>query len=669
MNIESKHHLFILGSLFAAMFPHMVRLPLWITVCCIFFYLYSFQVSRKKWRLPRPIVQQLLTVAGFLSVLATFGFKFDRDTCVGLLAVMSGLKALEIQSYRDKIITVFLAYFIVLSNLLYSDSLSMTLYMLLSVLATTGALIALNDRKARIVFSIAFSARMMLQALPVMIACFFLFPRLSGGLWGIESRSTSRVGFTDSLAPGDITKIVRNNDIAFRATFFGPRPKPDQLYWRGLVFWQFDGHKWRRGIRVPYQRQAPPGQGRLTYTIELEPHLKRWGFALDIPVSTPRFMRLLGDHTLVSRRRVKRKISYTLHSDMAYQTGPLKPWEQIAHQLPADGNPKATALGKQWADRFQNPQTIVATAIRYLKENRFTYTLEPPPLQKNDRIDDFLFRTRKGYCEHFASAFAFLMRASGIPARVVVGFLGGEQNPFGDYYIVRQSDAHAWVEVWLPAGGWTRIDPTTTLVPQRLDQGLAESLPLAERPAYLKYAYLAPIFKSVKKIQLGWDAANVHWSRWVIGYTHRRQKILFVSLGIGSTSFGGIFKIIGILLGALVISAILFLSTRRMPRPRRKDSVQETYDLFCQKLSRVGIVRRPSQGPLDFARYVQRQRKDLSDKITDITKLYIELRYGARPEKSASKTLTSMVKRFKPHRNKSGSPQIRSTNALKTEQF
>jgi len=648
MNTESKHHLFILTALSIAMFPHLVWLPAWIIFWCFLFFVYSFQVSRGKWRRPKPGVRQLLTVTGFLAVLLAFGLRIDRESCVGLLAVMSGLKALEIKTDRDRTISVFLAYFIVLSNLLHSDSLAMTLYMLLSVSVTTGALISLNDRKSRVSDHLRLAVRMMIQAFPIMLVCFFLFPRLQGGLWGTVGRSTAKIGFSDTLAPGDISKIARNDDVAFRATFHDPLPKPDRLYWRGLVLWHFDGKTWHRGIRVPYRQESADGSEAVSYTVSLEPHGKRWRFALDIPLSAPPFVRLLDDHTLISRRTVKRRISYTLQSYTVYQTGPLKPWEEIARQLPTDGNPKAMALAKQWAGRFERPQGIVDAATQYFKENRFIYTLEPPLLKASNRIDDFLFKTRKGYCEHFASAFAFLMRAAQIPARVVVGYLGGEKNPFGNYLIVRQSDAHAWVEVWLPAKGWTRIDPTTAVVPERIEQGMVVALPEGERPAYLKFTSLAPVFRSWKKIQLGWDATNVHWNRWVIGYTRNRQKQVFFNLGIGATSLTGIFKTMLYILGAIGIFAILFLAGRRIPGGGQKDPVQASYSRFCRKLGNVGVYRNPAQGPLDFAKYVEMTRKDLTVEANEITQLYIELRYGRGVGKAASQKLKSMIKRFKP---------------------
>ena len=648
MNTESKHHLFILAALSIAMFPHLVWLPAWIIFWCILFFVYSFQVSRGKWRRPKPGVRQLLTVSGFLAVLVIFGLRIDRESCVGLLAVMSGLKVLEIKTDRDRFISVFLAYFIVLSNLLYSDSLAMTFYMLLSVSVTTGALITLTDREGRVSDHLRLSVRMMIQAFPIMLVCFFLFPRLQGGLWGIAGGSTAKIGFSDTLAPGDISKIVRNDDVAFRATFHDPLPKPDRLYWRGLVLWHFDGKTWQRGIRVPYRQEPAHGSEAVSYTVSLEPHGKRWRFALDIPISAPPFAILLDDQTLISRRNVRKRISYALKSYTVYRTGPLKLWEEIGRQLPVHENPKAVALAKSWASSLKTPKEIVRTAIDYLRENSFTYTLDPPLLRASNRIDDFLFKTRRGYCEHFASAFAFLMRAAEIPARVVVGYLGGEKNPFANYLIVRQSDAHAWVEVWLPTEGWMRVDPTTAVAPQRIEQGMIAALPEGERPAYLKFTSLAPIFRSWKKIEWVWDATNVHWNRWVIGYTRNRQKQIFFKLGIGATSLTDIFKTMLYILGAIGIFAILFLAGRRIPGGGQKDVVQEAYGRFCRKLSRIGIERKPAQGPLDFARHVKQTRKDLAVEANDITQLYIELRYGRGAGKAASQKLKSMVGNFKP---------------------
>jgi transglutaminase-like putative cysteine protease len=640
-------------ALSIALLPQVFRLPVWIStgyVCC---WLYALQAERRRWHLPNAVFQHVLALVGFIAVLHAFGFEMDRDTGVALLAAMSGLKALELRTDRDRKVAVLLAYFIVLSNLLYSDSLSMTLYMFFSVWTTTTALVRLNDPKRPSVEILRLSGRLMYPALPMMVALFFLSPRVHGSLWGSAGGSAAKSGFSEALAPGDIIKIVQNDDIAFRAVFSGSIPKRSLLYWRGLVFWHFDGKSWQRGMQVPNRKETVTGEGIQSYRITLEPHEGNFRFALDVPVSAPPHVRLLDDLTMTSRRRVFGRISYALQSYSIYHTGPLKPWERKALQVPATGNPKSRALAAKWASIPDGPEAIVERARAYFAENGFVYTLEPPPLDDNDRIDQFLFDTRKGYCEHFASAFAFLMRSAGVPSRIVAGYLGGERNPFGNYLIVRRSDAHAWVEVWLPSKGWTRIDPTSAAAPRRMGEGMAGALPPGEQSSYLSIPYLNPVFRVWKQMQLGWDAANTYWSGWMIGYTRERQRELFSILGVGASS-EGIFRMIVFLAGSFGIALLIIFFTRKIPRCRRKEPVREDYRRFCRKLSRIGLERAPAQGPIDFARHVEAKRKDLSDEVNRITRLYVALRYGTSRDEGDGRKLRSMIDAFRPE--KGGAP-------------
>ena len=648
MNTASKHIPMILVALFIAVAPHMIWLPSWIVAWCLLFWGYSFQISRRGWRPPRAPLRHIFVFAGLLAVMIHFEWTIDGYAGVGLLAIMAALKPLEISSYRDKMIAVFLAYFLVLTNLFYTDSLAMTLYMLLSVLVTTAVLIGLHALEERIKATLRLSARLMIQASPIMIACFFLFPRIQGSLWGFAQRPVAKIGFTDRLALGDISKLVQNSAVAFRATFHGPMPKRNHRYWRGLVFWHFTGGTWQRGIRVPYRRDPVLGKETVHYTIALEPHEKKWRFALDLPVFAPPHVRMLDDHTLRSRRDLKARVVYTVQSHTVFNTGPLKQWEQIALQLPAGGNPKAAEMARKCAKSAGSSERIVDFALAFFKKNGFTYSLEPPLLEGQDLIDDFLFRTRKGYCEHFASAFAYLMRAAKIPARIVVGYLGGEQNPFGNYLIVRQSDAHAWVEVWLASKGWTRIDPTSVVAPERVEQGMTAALPLAERPSYLTLPYLAQIFRYWKQVRFGWDAVNTYWNRWVVGYSRIRQKQLFLNLGISGSYWKSIIKSVLYVLGFIGIAAILFFAGRLIPYRSKKEPVQHAYAQFCQKLARAGLPRRPEQGPLDYARQVGVGRKDLAERVDEISRIYIRLRYGRGANDGSVKKLISLVKKFKP---------------------
>ena len=319
----------------------------------------------------------------------------------------------------------------------------------------------------------------------------------------------------------------------------------------------------------------------------------------------------------------------------------------MALKIPPNKNPQAIALAREWRAASANPVQYVNTALNYFRNNDFGYTLNPPPLGE-ESIDDFLFRTRKGYCGHYASAFTFLMRAAGIPARMVAGYLGGELNPYGEYLIVRQSDAHVWVEVWLSGKGWVRTDPTLAVAPQRVEQGLAAALPAEEWSILSSFGALGPFAKHWINIRLGWDAINNQWNKWVLGYSNTRQKKLLAKFGISAGTRKGLAS--AIILGTAVMSLItlgylLSLSKKAAPK---QDAVQKAYLTFCAKLARIGLARKPSQGPLDYASMVVALRRDLKTSVLDIVKLYIRLRYGRGGDRDDRRRLKILVKQFDP---------------------
>jgi transglutaminase-like putative cysteine protease len=639
----------ILVALIIAVIPYWTRLPLWISVWCLFCWGYALQAAWRSRPLPKAWLRQLLIPIGLLGVLGSNDWTLAEDTFVGMLAIMISLKPLEIKTHRDKMITGFLSYFLILTHLLYDNSFFIALHMLASVCLTTAVLIHINHAGAGMREHLKLSVRIMLQAFPLTIVLFILFPRMQGQLWGVFNPSAERTGFSERLSPGDISNLALNHAIAFRVDFQGNMPPPNQLYWRGIVFWYFTGQSWERGNRAPTRRVPFPGTETVEYTVSLEPHYRQWWFALDLPEFAPRQVSLLDDFTLASWRRVTERTVYTLRSHRAYHTGPLRFWEAAALELPPQGNPKARALAQEWSDQNREPEALVAAALSFLKENEFTYTLRPTPLE-GDRIDDFLFRTRNGYCEHFASAFAYLMRAAQIPARIVGGYLGGERNPFGNYLIVRQSDAHAWVEVWLPKTGWTRIDPTSAIAPARIEQGSAAALPPAERPIYLSSRYMAWLYRYWKPVQFAWDRVNTGWNLGVIGYSRSWQQELLTTGEIMGEPVKRILIGILFLSASIAVGLGVFYWSLRKSGLIQTEMVQKSYELFCQKLARTTRPRRPEQGPVDYARQVAGERADLAESIEEITALYVRLRYGHGGDVQDEKQLQKMAKDFKPRK-------------------
>jgi len=649
MNHPDKTNILpILGVLFIAISPHMMRLPLWIVVWCLGLWGYVFLSIKYHFRRLNRAALAILTLGGVSGGLMTFGFAFGLDTGAGLLSILLGLKPMEIRTHRDKMVTLFLIYFMVITNLLFVNSLLMTAYMFLCILMITAVLIHINYPRNNLKANLRLSSTIMAQALPIMIVLFFFFPRIQGSLFAIKQKKTGITGFTDQLTPGNIANLVRSNIIAFRAEFKETIPEPDRLYWRGIVFWRFNGETWTRGIQVPDRLPPLASENAIEYTLTLEPLGEKWLFALDLPVSKPDFATMKGDQILLANQTLKSRVQYTIQSSSVHSKGQLNSWETRSLNIPLSGNQKAVALARKWAAESDTPEKVVERALEFFRENDFFYTLNPPLLE-NDRVDDFLFRTRKGYCGHYASAFAFLMRAANIPSRVVAGYLGGEINPYGDYLIVRQSDAHAWSEVWLESKGWTRIDPTSAVAPERIDQGMSAALTPEDIRSLSTSHHFGVAIKGWKTIGLGWDALNNYWNRWVMGYSYRQQKTIFSKIGIEIGSWKGSAKamLLAVSLAGLFILSIYFVVVYKKAS-RKQDAVQQIYTAFCTKLGKAGFPRRPEQGPLDYARMVSSARKDLEKRTRDIIDMYIRLRYDRGGDENSLKNFKMLVRRFDP---------------------
>ncbi|GBC63172.1 DUF3488 domain-containing protein [Desulfonema ishimotonii] len=635
----------VLGALLLASAPHVTIVPLWVTCWCLLLWGYVAAAPVKGWPRPSKAVLAVMTFGGFYGALISYGGALYSDTYVAMLAVMSALKPLEIESYRDRMVTLFLAYFLIISGLLYTDALGMTLYMFASVLVTTAVLIHLHHPSGTVRHKFRLAGRLMVQALPMMCLLFVLFPRVQSSFLGLTRQSGGTSGFSDRMAPGSISAIVNSDEIAFRAQFISPVPPPEKRYWRGIVFLFFDGRGWYRGMSVPATRKPVFMKSPVEYAITLEPHRERWLFALDLPGTVPEKSVILSDNTLISRHPVDDRKLYRMTSYLDCNTGPFQQWEQITQKLPPDGNPEARHLAATWAQNAKVPGAIVAAALNFFRENEFVYTLRPPLLGK-DSVDDFLFRTRKGYCEHYASAFTFLMRAANVPARVVGGYLGGELNPYGNYLIVRQADAHAWAEVWLPGKGWTRVDPTAVVAPERLT-GLPETVLGDDAlPDLFRLPDLGALSDYLTLVRLGWDAVNTYWFLWVMGYSFQDQSSLLAKLGIHTDSWKWILQTVMLAAGGLLILTLFFAIGLYRKSAARPDEIQQIYNRFCKKLSKGVLPRGPSQGPRDYAEQVIAARPDLKDAVNGITSLYIRLRYGPAPDADMLKAFRSEVRHF-----------------------
>ena len=632
--------------------PHVEHLPPWITLLCVALGIWRWIAARRGLPLPNKWLLLALALTAGAGVLLTYRTITGRDAGVALLIVMLSLKLMEMRSVRDGIIMIFLGYFLVITNFLYSQSIPMGLYMLVAVLAITATLIGLNLPAPTLAIrpKLRLAAVLLAQGLPVMVVLFVLFPRAQSPLWGTPAPVQNAVtGLSNSMSPGDISRLGLSSTVAFRAEFSGAAPAPELRYWRGPVFWHFDGRTWsagppRRPTAVSLHVEGAP----LIYTITLEPHDQRWLFALDFPLTLPPSSSMSDDFQVLAAAPARQRLRYQLTSQPKYrvETTLHEPARRHALQLPAEVNPQARKMAQSWRANARSGKEIVNAALELFSREAFFYTLSPPPLGFH-AVDDFLFGSRRGFCEHYAGSFVFLMRAAGVPARVVTGYQGGEHNPIGNYLIVRQSDAHAWAEVWLENEGWVRIDPTARIAPRRVaaEGGLLDALPASE--ALPVFARMNPDW--LRQLRFGMDLINYNWYKWVLGYNHKRQFELLSRLGMGLESARGmIYGLLGGIGGLMLIFAAAMLWRLR---ERPQDPAVAAYWRFCARLAQAGLGRREEEGPAAHAARVVRLRPDLAAVVARISGLYITLRYQplSSPDRDESlRKLRKLVWLFRP---------------------
>ncbi|MBS3754232.1 MAG: DUF3488 domain-containing transglutaminase family protein [Desulfobacterales bacterium] len=648
MSEERKYTPALTMALIVAVFPHTLQLPLWIIAWCIGLWGYLLASLRFGWPRPNRPVRIVLALIGIAGLLATFSTRLGPEAYIGLLAVMAALKPFESSTHRDRMITVFIAYFIIISSLLQTETFTITLYMFFSVFVTTAALVRINNPYGGYRSDLKRAGILLGKAIPLMIILFLLFPRMQGSLFGMRQAGQARSGFSGQLSPGSISSLVKNDEAAFRAEFKGRIPPPEQLYWRGVVFSRLDNGSWHRPERVPERSEPLQGQNPVDYTISIEPHNDQWIFALDVPARAPtRWSTFYRDFTIQSRRTISRKRRYEMRSYPGQKPGKSDWGVDAARRLPKEGNPRTRELAAQLSKGADNASQIVDRGLKYLGDGEFAYTLNPP-LLGDDPMDEFLFESRRGYCEHYASAFAYLMRAAGVPARIVGGYLGGERNPFAGYLVIRQSDAHAWVEVWYPEAGWNRVDPTLMVAPARLNQGAQGALPPGELSGGFAGKYLGPVQSLIEQVQWGWDALSLQWEAWFHGYSREEQQALLEKLGIYWRSWKGMSA--ALLFGLGLVAGITGLyAVLQFRRPRaRKDPVSKYYEKFCRKLARAGPARPAGMGPKDYAAFAADRRPDLREEVKTITDLYIRMRYGGDTNTETLTHFKNRVHKFKP---------------------
>ncbi len=626
--------------------PHAMHLALWISLAAVAMAAWRLGGAWRGWPLPGRYVRYGLSFLAFAGVLVTFRTLNGPEAGTSLLLLLAMLKLMESKGLRDYFLIMLIAYFLGIANFLYDQTVPLALYMIPAVWLTTVALlnVAHPDPERTLKESARSAARLLLPALPAAVILFLLFPRISGPLWGFASMKHSGVtGLSTSMAPGDLSQLAQSDEVAFRVKFDGAAPPINELYWRALVLHDYDGRTWRSG-NVPWQRKletAPQGQP-VHYAVTLEPNNLPLLYTLDLPEHIPDDDVLTAGYEVATRTPVTERKLYEATSYTRSTYGADMPHWMLQRDLalPGRGDPRTRALAQGWRSAAAAPEKVVEDALDFFNREKFSYTLEPGTLTGDNRIDQFLFETRRGFCEHYAGAFVFLMRAAGIPAHVVIGYQGGTENPLDDYYVVRQQEAHAWAEVWLEGKGWVRVDPTAAVDPARVEEGLAGSLPAEDLAGSIYQRY--PILGEVRN---SWDALNTGWNKWVLAYGPELQAKFFSKVGLDYGDWLQLALVLGGLMTGLMGLYWLYLLWER--RPPALSPVSREYARFCAKLARLGLKRAPHEGPLDYAARVAAARKDLATAVLEISRAYIALRYA---EAGDLRRFRVLVRAFRPAR-------------------
>lgn len=638
--------LFLLVSLGLIVLPHSAHLPPLLSA--FFGLLFAWRLAgvwKRQW-LPGNALLFLLTLGGIALLVIHHQGILGREAGTGVFVTALGLKLMEIRGQRDIYLCVFLAFIVAATQFLFVQNIFMAAYILAVCCSLLATLVCLNSTRARPWAALKTASAIVLQALPLAVVIFLAFPRIEAPRWALfKDKSQARLGLKDSLEPGSISDLALSPELAFRVTFQGAIPPPEQRYWRGPVFTRTDGKRWTQSGGDAFQRylDKPRFQGNAyQYTLLQEPHDKRWVFALEMPTSYPPNLERNGFYQLLAGRPNEKRTEYRLTSYPEYNTGYITKTEyRESLQLPHDISPRLRALAEQLQSEDQKPETFIENLLRYFRQQQFSYTLQPPLMEENP-IETFLFETRRGFCSHYATASAYLLRIAGIPARVVGGYQGGELNKVGNFLEIRQANAHAWVEAWLDGRGWVRIDPTAAVAPARIEQDVNVDLQVELG----EVNFSAPVTQSVfgdllKQAGYLWDSLDYNWQRWVINYSSGSQSKLLEFFNIGNL------KALFTWLAAaalLAVAPVVWLLLRGKPRP--SDQAAQLYARFCRKLGKAGLLRRAPEGALDFAQRASARHPQQAADIEAITALYLRSRYGRNPQTSDLRALRQRVRAF-----------------------
>jgi len=637
---------------FATIIPHFIHSPLWVTFAIILAVVWRFHLSNTGSAIPSLLIRICLVAMAVALIYIQYGILLGRDPGVSFLLLMLAFKMLEIKTKRDVLFFLFLNYFVIVTNFLYLQNILIALYMFIAVWVNTAVLININRLTvtANIKHDFRLAFTLIAQAVPIMLVMFLLFPRIEASLWSaLEDNSSRLTGLSEQMNPGDISSLIKNHKIAFRVHFKNNAPVKRDMYWRGPVLSVFQGKRWSSLQAVPINLLTHRLKGTsYHYTITLEASGRKYLPTLDKAGNAPNNAFLSQEYSAYANVKIDNRRSYSLFS-RAFDAKPQAELvnRQLYTQTQAKLNPKTQHYIQTLKKHIKTPEAIVNHVLLMFQNQKYIYSLKPPLLGEH-AIDEFLFKTRKGFCEHYASAFVILMRYAGIPARVVTGYQGGEYNPVGNYYIIRNSDAHAWAEIWLPNKAWLRIDPTAYIAPERIEKGIDASL--AGDTSWTRSQYSNN--KIIRKMSYYWDSINNSWNQWILGYGEDLQTKFLALLGFDNPNWQQMITLLIISISLTFFFFFLYYHYRKFRT--KKSPTERLYHLFCKKLASIGMEKYSWEGPNCYYKRINESQnkvtKQLSAESKPIIELYIQLKYDTNTETRLLTELKVLVKNFQPNR-------------------
>lgn len=613
---EARDTLFHIAVIAWTILPHLLHLPLWCGVMATAVLLWRARLAWTGASLPsRWLVSGLLVLATALTLWGERAM-LGKEAGVTMLVVLLTLKTLELRARRDALVVFFLGFFLVLTHFLYSQSLGTGLWLLVAVwgLLTALTLAHMPVGRPALATAGAIATKAALLGIPLMAVLFMLFPRI-GPLWGLPQDAAGRTGLSGSLRMGGVAELANDDSIALRVRFFGTVPEPGQMYFRGPVLSSFDGREWTRlvptfpaalrpradvelfGEPLRYEMTLEPSRLPLLPLLELTP---------DQPDAAPQLpgwmLTLRPDVQWQVDRAVSERLRVQASAWMNHRHGPRADIIGLRDlvQLPAGFNPRTL----QWAADLRarpgmveaDPQTLARAVMKHINEAGYTYTLEPGTYGR-DGIDEFWFDRKLGFCEHFAAAFVVVMRALDVPARIVTGYQGTDPLPQNGYYVVRQSNAHAWAEYWQPGRGWVRVDPTAAVAPERVQRGRS----LQPQPGLVAGAMRNLSPELAAQLRAQWETINNRWNQWVLSYSRQQQFDLLQRLGVNSPSWQDLASLlIGLLCAASMAGAAWAWWDRR-----RQDPWQRLQRRVQARLQALGVDVQAHHAPRERAARVR----------------------------------------------------------------